>query len=76
MSKSCGDPRFEYDPETGLWSYCEICGRGAWSHLQANPVQDILNLKQIIIDRLSTAAFPPTMDPVAPTTKTDEDETT
>lgn len=40
---TCSDPQFTWMPVRECWSACTTCGRLAWSHAQADPLQDMRN---------------------------------
>jgi hypothetical protein len=57
--EECPDPYFEYIG--GWWSPCLYCGRLAWDHPQADPLQDLRNTIKAAEQNLPYHQFPPTM---------------
>lgn len=58
-AEPCRDPRFTWLGP--YWSPCQSCGRLAWDHEQADPLQDVRNYLEQISRGLDGSHFPPTM---------------
>ena len=65
---TCPTPNFEWyadaesNPEQGWWGPCTECGRRAWDHEQADPLQDLRNTIALAQNPgLRREHYPPTM---------------
>lgn len=56
---TCPDPKFQWISR--WWSPCVHCGRLAWAHEQADPLQDLKNSIMIAEFSLRDEDYPPTM---------------
>ncbi len=61
---TCPDPHFTFDETLQVWGSCETCGRLAWYHEQADPLQDMRNSIIMYRDGRHPREFPPAMKPL------------